>query len=446
MGGDPALGLSQASQGARGGAIGVWALVGADVIALAASFYFSIFILQVSGWRAPWDNSEQEFSWAFGFAISALCFVFIAKMLGLYPGRGMPGPERIKRRLATAQISVIAPIAVIALHDGSSIPMIKALIALAALAFLSPFLEMLTINVLDRAGLWRSPVVVHGSPEQIERISGYMNEFPELGFKPVARASLAASANASSMQIIPRVDDGRQIWTLAATSHALPFFAPVERAELARIRHEPDRLSLALKRLLDIAILTILALPAALIVAVVAVFIVVTDGFPIFYWQERRGLNGKKIRVWKLRSMRRDAEERLAAHLRTNPAAHDEWVSYFKLKDDPRILPGIGNFIRKSSIDELPQLWNVLSGDMSMIGPRPFPDYHLETFSEEFRILRSRVLPGLSGLWQVTMRSDGNSIWQEELDRTYVESWSIWMDIYILLRTPIALFSKRGAR
>ena len=172
---------------------------------------------------------------------------------------------------------------------------------------------------------------------------------------------------------------------------------------------------------------------------------VISPGNP-FYWQLREGKDGRYFRMLKLRTMYRDAKRRLDVHLAENPGARAEWHKFFKLRDDPRILPGVGNFLRRSSLDELPQVINVLRGEMSLVGPRPFPDYHLEKFSPEFRSLRRSVMPGITGLWQVEARSNGDLTVQEALDTYYIRNWSIWLDIDVMFRTFTAVAQARGAR
>jgi lipopolysaccharide/colanic/teichoic acid biosynthesis glycosyltransferase len=129
-----------------------------------------------------------------------------------------------------------------------------------------------------------------------------------------------------------------------------------------------------------------------------------------------------------------------------NEDAHEEWHKHFKLKNDPRILPVIGNILRRTSCDELPQLFNVIAGDMSMVGPRPFPEYHLAAMSAEFRVKRRSVTPGLTGLWQTSDRSNATVDIQQQLDDYYINNRSLWFDLYIIIKTIPAVIRGSGAR
>ena len=181
-------------------------------------------------------------------------------------------------------------------------------------------------------------------------------------------------------------------------------------------------------------------------IAIFAICVKIIDRGPAFYRQERVGLNGKPFRIIKLRTMRTNAAEVLDDYLESHPEQREEWLRNFKLRTDPRILPRIGLFLRKYSLDEMPQLWNVLRGDMSLVGPRPFPAYHLASFDADFRSLRQCVRPGITGLWQVEVRSNGDLMLQKELDTRYVLSRSLWTDIGLLFRTIWVVLSARGAR
>jgi lipopolysaccharide/colanic/teichoic acid biosynthesis glycosyltransferase len=199
------------------------------------------------------------------------------------------------------------------------------------------------------------------------------------------------------------------------------------------------------KRALDLTIGSLALVIAAPIQALAIGLVKLLDPGPALFKQSRAGLGGRRFTVPKVRTMKRDAEEVLAGHLAANPELQDEWQATFKLRQDPRLIPGLGRLFRRFSIDELPQLWSVLKGDMSLIGPRPFPDYHLARFTPAFQELRQRVRPGITGLWQITVRSDGGVEEQEALDSYYIRNWSVWLDLYILCRTLAAVASGRGA-
>jgi Undecaprenyl-phosphate galactose phosphotransferase WbaP len=200
-----------------------------------------------------------------------------------------------------------------------------------------------------------------------------------------------------------------------------------------------------LKRVLDYAVALPLFLIALPLLVLCGIWIKAISPGPVLFRQEREGADGNRITMLKLRTMYPDSERILQQHLAVKPEAQMHWQRFYKLKDDPRILPGVGWFLRRYSLDELPQLWNVLRGDMSLVGPRPFPYYHLDSFPANFRALRASVMPGVTGLWQVSARSDGDVAVQQLQDTYYIRNWSMWLDVYILLRTVESVLLPKGA-
>lgn len=186
------------------------------------------------------------------------------------------------------------------------------------------------------------------------------------------------------------------------------------------------------KRLFDLALGVPLFALSVPVIVLAGAAILAADGWPVFYSQEREGLHGKRFALRKLRTMRRGSQELLEKYLSENPAARAEWERRFKLEDDPRVIPAVGVFLRRLNIDELPQFWNVLRGEMSLVGPRPFPRYHLERFSPAWRAERASVRPGVTGLWQVTAVGEDSLEVQERIDREYLARRSPRFDLALI--------------
>jgi exopolysaccharide biosynthesis polyprenyl glycosylphosphotransferase len=195
------------------------------------------------------------------------------------------------------------------------------------------------------------------------------------------------------------------------------------------------------KRGFDFLTAAIALILTAPLYVMIALLIRLDSPGPIFYRQTRIGLRGKQFKVWKFRTMVTNADQ-LQKELEGQNETQDGIM--FKMKDDPRITK-LGKFLRRYSFDELPQLFNVLFGEMSLIGPRPFPLRDVEKFNDH-HFIRHEVLPGITGLWQVSGRSEITDFEEVvRLDTTYIENWSLWLDFQILLRTVQVVFQRRGA-
>lgn len=202
------------------------------------------------------------------------------------------------------------------------------------------------------------------------------------------------------------------------------------------------RLSRTIKRTFDLiasaALLTLLA-PVLLIAAI---GIVIDSPGGALYSQTRLGRNGRPFRLLKLRTMQADADDRLKALLATDPCLSAEFRTNFKLKRDPRVTR-IGRLLRRTSLDELPQLWNVLKGEMSLVGPRPIVEAERPLYGNSYDLI-AKVRPGLTGIWQTSGRNDIAYESRPNLDLYYVRNWSFWLDVSIIVRTVQALILPDG--
>ena len=402
---------------------------------------------------------------------------------GLYRGFGPSPCERLRLR-ARAVLLLGCLACVSAGLAGIYAPLAFVAIACPLILVIGYYAETSARTLLITRRLWGAPAVFVGCGRANRQLAGFLMAHPEFAINPVGSVRLPLEQNGPSASLLPLLGDVGEIETIAPRVEILVFgsaddavaLSPQRRrrlnttelvivgeaTEVQSLWVNPRMLGSAIglelrcdlrrrwaprvKRLMDLALTIPACILLAPIIALAAVAIRFADGGPSFYAQDRIGADGTRLRIWKLRTMFRDAEQRLEAHLAASPQARAQWTRFFKLTDDPRVLPGVGTFLRRTSIDELPQLWTVITGQMSLVGPRPFPSYHTSSFDSEFQALRTSVPPGLSGLWQVGARSDGDLEVQRAQDLFYILNWSIWLDLYILVETPLAVLGKRGAR
>ena len=176
---------------------------------------------------------------------------------------------------------------------------------------------------------------------------------------------------------------------------------------------------------------------------VIAVMVAVDNKGNVIFAHRRIGRDGKEFKCYKFQTMIPNAQEALEKYLAENPAARKEWEESFKLTDDPRVTK-LGNILRKTSLDEMPQLWNVIRGDMSLVGPRPIVAKEIERYGEYFREY-AMVTPGITGMWQASGRSDTTYEERVEMDTWYVRNWSVWIDLMYLFKTVKIVFTGKGA-
>ncbi len=204
------------------------------------------------------------------------------------------------------------------------------------------------------------------------------------------------------------------------------------------IRHIP------IKRIFDICFSTLVLTLGLPIYLLLALAVKITSKGPVFFRHERIGRGGRRFLCYKFRTMHPDAETRLRELLDSDPQLRKEWQTHYKLKKDPRITP-IGSFLRKTSLDEFPQFWNVLIGDLSVVGPRPVTEEELKKKLGPYAARFLTIRPGLTGPWQVSGRSETNFCKRIRLDMHYIRYQSFLWDLSLILRTVPAMLSTRGA-
>jgi Undecaprenyl-phosphate galactose phosphotransferase WbaP len=423
--------------------------------------------------------------------VMVLAPLFCAAMFAfesLYPGIGMGSVEHIRRVFrGITLVYLMLTAAMFMTKDRSWADSRGGFILSWAFSLaLAPLGRWLCGQIFGRRDWWGVPVLVLGAGKTGRRIIHNLEKNPVLGYRPIVcldddpekhglcegvpvvgclrdAADVAAEYRIDyaiiTMPGMPstRLTSHLRVWsTIFPNIVIIPDLFGIaslwiETRDLGgvlglEIRHNLLKpVNRWIKRVVDVAVAGFGLILIAPLVLIASAWIRIASPGRAFFIQEREGKNGKPIRIFKLRSMYFNAEEMLERHLATTPEARAEWDRFYKLKNDPRVIPGIGQLLRRTSLDEIPQLWNILKGEMSLVGPRPFPSYHNSQFDPEFRALRTQVRPGLTGMWQVNARSDGDLNVQELLDSYYIRNWSVWLDLHILIRTARVVLSGQGA-
>ena len=407
---------------------------------------------------------------------------------GLYPGIGLGAVEHIRRLFrGVTLVYLMLTAAMFVTHDRSWADSRGGFIMAWSFSLvLTPSARWVCGQLFSQREWWGVPVVILGAGETARRVIRNLTSYHMLGYRPVACLDDDPEKQGvcEGVPVIGSLGDARAIASQYRIDYALIAMPGMPTSKLTthlrtwstvfrNILIIPDLFGIAslwietrdlggvlgleirhnllkpanrwIKRTIDILVSAFGLILMAPFVPIVTLWIRISSPGRAFFVQEREGVNGKPIQILKFRTMYTNAEDMLERHLVANPADRAEWDQFCKLKKDPRVIPGIGTLLRKTSLDEIPQLWNILAGEMSLVGPRPFPGYHNSRFDAEFRLLRTQVRPGLTGMWQVSARSDGDLGVQQSLDSYYIRNWSLWLDLYLLVRTIRVVLSGQGA-
>jgi Undecaprenyl-phosphate galactose phosphotransferase WbaP len=429
------------------------------------------------------------------FAVTV--WIGLRSLMGLYPGYGLSSAERLRRNkysvigaAAAVSIAIVLNLGTIASRLGhfkfyENFPRLLLALGFVGLLLLSPLVQGLARWGVWRLGIWGRPVVVIGDKDTSARAVKLLEEEWVLGYSPAALIDWGLTLSGKSLNGLSHADAMTQAENLARRGDvdtiilAAPYIrrsnlAPLVSRASRSFRHVllishlggitnsavTDRdfagtLAVEIKynllnpwarrakRMLDLGATVVggaLVLPLLL---GIALLVYAESGRPIFYTDWRMGKDGVPFPCIKFRTMVTGAEAVLELMLAEDAGLREEYVKYHKLRVDPRVTR-VGRFLRSTSLDELPQLWNVLRGEMSLVGPRP---YLLRESGEigEAREEILRVPPGVTGPWQVSGRNHAFFTDRVEMDIHYARDWSVWLDLVLLARTVRALFIDRGA-
>lgn len=352
--------------------------------------------------------------------------------------------------------------------------------------FIIPFNRFLLRKLFTRFNLWGVSTIIIGSGESASAIYQKLNTHPEFGLRPIGYFELNKTTtnhmpedtrNLGSLDKVEKFSRRKDIkYAIIAEDTNSPdeicaltekfgalfphvlFIPRIFQNACAWVTSKDISGTLGLeirhnllipsiyrgKRILDFLLTIPFLIVGSWIMLLIALLIKMDSKGPVIFKHPRITKNGKSMRIYKFRTMEVDAEEKLENLLKENSDMKQQWETFGKLDDDPRITR-IGKWLRKTSLDELPQLFNVLQGKLTLVGPRPVIQEELKHYGNDADLFE-KVLPGLTGLWQVSGRNTLSYEDRVRLDKYYVNNWSPWLDIYILSKTVNTVLFRRGAQ
>ena len=417
---------------------------------------------------------------------NVVAWVGLRAVLGLYPGYGLDAVEELRRQSLAlfATVTIIAVFA-FASHVGGALSRLLLFGWALGLLLAAPVVRHLVKSMMRQIGLWCKPVVVLGTQEAGARMLRVLQNEWQLGFEPVGVFDNRLAPVEGALEGVLYGGTLNDATTMAqecgvdTAIFAMPHTRREHLVRLVNVASTRFRYVIVMPNLdgitnsaviardfggnfgveikhnllfpwarrakyaLDLLLVVVGGLSISPLLLAIAIMIKLDSAGPIFFGHRRVGAGGKHFRCWKFRTMYTNAEKRLDEFLQGKPDLRAEWEQNFKLRDDPRVTR-VGRFLRKTSLDELPQLWNVLRGEMSLVGPRPIVDAEIPRYGTVYEMYQ-RIRPGISGFWQVSGRSDTNYANRVKLDAYYVHNWSVWLDLVILARTVWGVILGRGA-
>ncbi len=418
----------------------------------------------------------------FQYGLLALTLVSCYIVRGLYPACGMGQLDEFKRIISAVGIVFMGLLGGLAFAGAPWNTLVGCGLLGILSAFVMPSVRLFGRSILARFNWWCQPVLVVGQSDVSLDLYRRLQRSRREGLRPLGIAfdpyrHWTDESSREEVYVGPVTEIESILLTNRTTRVAVPsaldqskvsfhhFFGIPEvvlstdlksiPTESARIADRQGRVEIhcedliyrissrTAKRAMDLALILLFSPLLVPILALCALMVRLSSAGPVFYSQERIGRGGRRFRAWKFRSMVLDADKVLTHHLAAKPELKAEWDRDHKLKNDPRITRA-GKWLRKSSLDELPQIWNVFVGEMSLVGPRPIVEKEIKKYGRVFEMYQL-VKPGITGLWQVSGRN--NTTYDERLnfDRYYVQNWSCLLDIFILMRTIKTALFQEGA-